>query len=419
MLFVGAREINDEMLKDWGLKVEKREDPGRGREATFYVNENGESLAKKIYPGFVVVLSRSFELAEAVARKINNPSEEVELSDEVLGHKVYTPTSVEKAKGEEDGDMSFLDRKEEKAVNQESSDSQELERLEDRFYSEMAYIKSHVIYLDALKALKRKKAKKDEQVSEQESRELSNKISEKIDQKMDELKCMIKIMSSELAKMPKKIGEVTDMAGGAGDLGLAVGMELMVNGHDVKKIRIVDPVKELAGFTKSIIGYLPFREKYENIVENDQSALQETEINPDSIVVAKHACGDLTDGIIEKWKGSESPMLIMMTCCQDKAANQPARYDISQADWEKWCKTSSKTNTQVPQETGSKRDKALRKLQAGQDAMDNLDKARVDYLNRQKTERGESKFEAKLEKAENYGYNFPKGNVIIVKRKDV
>ncbi|MBI3633588.1 MAG: hypothetical protein HY226_04820 [Candidatus Vogelbacteria bacterium] len=47
ILYIGAEKINDETLTNWGLKTEQRDD-GRGRIVTFYINEKGELVAKKL-----------------------------------------------------------------------------------------------------------------------------------------------------------------------------------------------------------------------------------------------------------------------------------------------------------------------------------------------------------------------------------
>ncbi len=85
-----------------------------------------------------------------------------------------------------------------------------------------------------------------------------------------------------------------------------------------------------------------------------------------------------------------------MTCCQDKAADHPARYGIAQADWEDWCHKSSKTN-----------DEENSKNQAiGMEAMNKLDEARLRYLHR-------FGFEAEIIRTD----KFFKGNVIVARRK--
>lgn len=211
---------------------------------------------------------------------------------------------------------------------------------------------------------------------------------------MDEVKYMVSLMSEELDNLPPNIKRVVDMAGGAGDLGLAISMELLARKKEINETNIVDPLEDLAIFNRLIVEQLPNSEEFKKIVSYKTKTLQEAKIPPDSLVVAKHACGDLTDTIIERWVQSESPLLVIMTCCQDKAKNQPARYNIPQDDWKKWCKDSSKTNSEDP-----------KKRAQGMEAMTKLDEARVSYLRR-------FGFDAQLVQTD----RFPKGDVIIAKR---
>src|SRR3989344_1416614 len=63
LLFVGANELNYESL---GLRAEVKED--RGRQVTFYVDEEGNDVVKKLYPGFAIVLNGDLEVAKKLAR---------------------------------------------------------------------------------------------------------------------------------------------------------------------------------------------------------------------------------------------------------------------------------------------------------------------------------------------------------------
>lgn len=123
------------------------------------------------------------------------------------------------------------------------------------------------------------------------------------------------------------------------------------------------------------------------------------------MVVAKHACGTLTDDIISQWRESESGMLVAMTCCQGKAASEPARYGFSQNEWEDLCHSSDLTNTEIPEQPGKARERALRRLEEGNRAMKKIDMARVEYLRRHG-------FAAELSTTD----KFPKGDVIMARR---
>jgi hypothetical protein len=155
----------------------------------------------------------------------------------------------------------------------------------------------------------------------------------------------------------------------------------------------------------TIIDHLPFRKKMEEIAVHNSGYLQDAKITPESMVVAKHACGTLTDSIIEQWRDSKSKVMVLMTCCQDEARNEPARYGFSQEEWSRLCRESSKTGTDVPEAPGKARDRALRDLETGNRAMKKLDMARVEYLRRHG-------FAARLDVTD----KFPKGDTIIARR---
>ncbi len=66
-LFVGSNELDFGVLEKIGLKsVEKTDD--RNRTTTFYVNEKGEDVVKKLYKGFAIVLNGDKEVAKTLAR---------------------------------------------------------------------------------------------------------------------------------------------------------------------------------------------------------------------------------------------------------------------------------------------------------------------------------------------------------------
>ncbi len=404
MLFVGAKQIDDEVFRKWGLRSELREDRGR-RDVEFYVNGKGEALIKKLYPGFAVVLSRNFDLARAVARASDKsrplgPDESVDPPAEALSHTLFEPTSQKGMKSGEvkEDPMTFLRSKPAGPSAGPESSETALVRLKDLFYDEMAFTKSQVIFLDALENLRRERAKKGKQLSEKDFEKTAEKTDRKVRQKMDELRYMIDSMSPYLDELPDEPLTVMDMAGGAGDLGLAVSTKLLAEGRKLKETRIVDPfsrLHQLDVFTDTITDHLPFRDELKNKVVHTYETVQEAEPSPDSVVVAKHACGTLSDDIIEKWVDSESPLLVIMTCCHDKAIDQPARYNLSQEEWKGLCSASAATND--PSEKNWKR---------GMEAMTQLDNARVEYLRR----RG---FDADLVQTD----KFPKGDVIIARRK--
>lgn len=396
MVFVGAKDLDDAVFEKWGLKRELREDRGR-KDVEFFVNDKGEALFKKVYPGFIVVVSRSLELGKAIAKARLEPESEVVPAPETLGHVRYAPSS--KPEDQEGFQaMSFLRRKGDMPVEGPEPESQAMERSMDRFFREMGYIKNQVIFLDALDKAKTQKEKKGKTFGDKDFENLSAKIGHKVEQKMDELRHLEGIIGPELDRLAPEIGTVMDMAGGAGDLGLMVGSKAISGGRNLKEILVVDPYSKSAAldvFTDFIVDHLPFKDELREKTVHTNQPIQEAEIAPDAVVVAKHACGDLSDGIIEKWTASESPLLVIMTCCQEKAAGQPARYGMEQSEWSEACKASAKTNNPKDKDRAE-----------GMKAMLKLDNARVDYLRR-------LGFEAELSTTD----KFPKGDVIVARRK--
>ncbi|MEI6296901.1 MAG: methyltransferase [bacterium] len=390
-LFVGAKKIDDNIFLQWNLRPEQRGD-GRGHMATFYVNNKGEAVVKKIHSDFVIVLSRNFDLAKAIVKASR------EVDQGLLGHKVYDPTSMPKRYRKNmvlKGTPRIKNSDVVTPRNNVENMSKE-ERYRNTFYNTLAFIKAREIFRDSSNVKIRKiRENRQGRVTDDTLEAWARKTEEKIRQKMEELQYMISSVDGELDKLPPDTDKIVDMAGGAGDLGLALTMEMMLRGKEVRETDIVDPVEGLAVFNKLIIGELPDAEKFKKIVNYKSETLQEFKIPENSVVVAKHACGDLTDTIIEHWVKSNSPFLVIMTCCQDKAKKQPSRYGISQIEWEEWCRNSAKTNSGDP------------KIRAqGMEAMTKLDEARVRYLER-------FGFEAKLLQTD----KFPKGDIIVAKRK--
>ncbi|OGH69921.1 MAG: hypothetical protein A3C90_02435 [Candidatus Magasanikbacteria bacterium RIFCSPHIGHO2_02_FULL_51_14] len=412
-VYVGARgEITDNILERLGLeKEDATDDRDPSRNVTFFKNEEKHRIIKKLHPGFLVILSKNFPLAEGIVRGLNDRNDILEVAQKALGHTRVVQTTEGKRKGEEDEEKearkTFLKLSGLRAEMDlgKKAESTDMVRLKDVFYHQMLYIRGLYVYLDALDVLKREKRKEGREVTELDKELLSKKIWEKMKQKVDELQHVNGLLAKEIESLPPGVKSVVDMAGGAGDLGLAVTTELLANGRDVKRTEIVDPQEGTDEFMDTIIEYLPFRDKLQEIAAHNNGYLQDAHITPDSLVVAKHACGTLTDDVIDLWRASKSPALIAMTCCQDKAADHPARHGFSQKSWKRLCLESGGTSTQIPEEPGSARDKAMASLARGKKAMLQLDRARVEYLKRHG-------FKAELHTTD----KFPKGDVIIARR---
>jgi hypothetical protein len=352
MLFVGAKEIAGDALTKWGLKEERAKDE-RGRMVTYFANEQGERLVKKLYPGFAVIQNRSFELAKAVARAAAG-SDEPRPSGDALGHAMFEPTSAEESGEDDFKGVEFLRRKLDAKVEGEPSRSTAMIRLKDYFYDQMHFIKGMVKSLDAVEAAEKMKAQSGKTLKEKDKEKIAMKEWRKMDQKVDELRHLIDAMKDDLSALPEQEETaVMDMAGGAGDLGLAVSMQMLAEGRGLKETRIIDPFSKKMGLDKFmglIIDGSPFRDELKEKVHQTYEPLQEAEITPDALVVAKHACGTLSDDILEKWVRSESPMVCLMTCCQEKAAEYSPRYGFTRAEWKMFCKDSGGTGALNPKE---------------------------------------------------------------------
>jgi hypothetical protein len=410
-VFVGARgEISDSLIESTGLKKEVGpDDRNPRRTVTYFVNEQGQKLIKKLHSGLLIILSRSFDLATAVVKALNDEQEVIKASDDALGH-IRVVQTTEKARGElgiaEQGlPKGFMRVPEVRPLTTELAATTELMRPREEFYRQLLHVRGNYVYMDALNQLMKRRAEQGKEVSKHDKEVLWRKTSEKMEQKVDELRHVNGLIDQQLDTMPEGVRSVIDMAGGAGDLGLAVTSELLSRGKEVDHTKIVDPQEGVAEFMATIIDHLPFRQRLEEIAEHNTGFLQDAEITPDSMVVAKHACGTLTDDILEMWRESESPMLVAMTCCQGKAKEHPARYGFSQKEWDDLCAESDLTNIQIPEAPGKARDSAFRRLERGNRAMRKLDMARVEYLRRHG-------FKAELSTTD----KFPKGDVIIARR---
>jgi hypothetical protein len=410
-LFIGARgEISNTLLESVGLKKEVGPDERNpSRTVTYFVNEKGQKVIKKLHPGLLIVLSRSFDLSKSIVRALNDEREAIEVADDALGHtRVVQTTEKNRAKlsmDERTLPKGFMRRPETSPLGDRPSDSQELTRPREEFYTDLFYIRSNYVYIDAFLQLLKKRESEGKEVTDHDKEVLWEKISRKMEQKVDELRYVNGLIADRFDTMSDQIHRVIDMAGGAGDLGLAVTNELLSTGHEVDHTEIVDPQKGVAEFMDTIIDYLPFRQRLKEIAEHNTGYLQDAHITSDSMVVAKHACGTLTDDIISQWRESESPMLVAMTCCQGKAKGESARYGFSQAQWDQLCQESDLTNTTVPDMPGKARDRAVDRLNRGNQAMKTIDTARVEYLRRHG-------FQAELITTD----KFPKGDVIIARR---
>ncbi len=412
-VFIGARgRISDSLLESCGLTGRIVKDPKNpAREVMGFFNAGGDLVVRKLHRGFLIVDTRDLDLARTIAEGIRDRQDAIRVDDSALGHTRVIQTTEKQHKNNEQADREHWERKQflrQQEVRNVGTDEQAvttaMSRPREEFYDKMLYIRAMYVYLDSVEKLRRDREEEGKEVTEADREVASTKTWEKMKQKVDELRCLNKYVDEFLPKMPG-VHSVIDMAGGAGDLGLAVGSELMALGRKVKDVEIVDPQPGVDDFMHNIIGHLPFRTELQEIAHHNTGYLQQANIRPDSLVVAKHACGTLTDDIIDQWMKSESPMLMAMTCCQDKAKDKTARNGIGQQHWHDLCITSGLTGTDIPEEPGTAQNIALERIQEGQKAMHELDMARVEKLRRHG-------FQAELR----LNPEFPKGDVIIARR---
>ncbi len=412
MLYVGAKEIPEGLFEAWGLSQLVELKPSKTIET--YLASNGDSLIQKIGTGFVIIRSRSFDLAKAIVRACNSEDpKSVTPPEGSLGHVTYEPTSVVKGrelaaevqpdsgpKSQDDdrAKKSFLRRKNDTLLPAQQ-ETTAMVRAIDEFYSGLEYIRSMHVALDALSNKRLEKASKGKPFTPEDFDKEVKKVAKKQRQKVDELRYLNKVFEDYIDKLPEGVNRFIDMAGGSGDLGLALSTLMLSRGKELKETIIADPFSSSAGldyFMDTMLDYLPFKDELREKVVHTNEYVQEVDLPEDSVVVAKHSCGTLTDSIIDRWCDSKSPILMIMTCCHNKAIGESARYGMSQKEWDTLCKETGKaTNQDNP-----------KVREAGMAALTKLDNARIAYLKR----RG---FDAVLTQTD----EFPMGDVIIVQRK--
>ncbi len=414
-IFIGSKnDINPEIFIKWGLKMRIEDDERGHKNIKAFYNNKGQRLLRQLYPGFLVVDSKDFELATEIIRAIELVNQGVAIedlevpNDEVLGNYKYIPTSFYPEEVDNLFKYYFLRQRE--FLLTKHSNKRDMIPMRELFFDGISWIKGHIIFLDAVRfANQKRRLKSKPLLNDQEKYKLAKKILKKSRQKVEELRYLSRVVIPSLNSLPKEVNKVIDMAGGVGDFGLLVGVELFTLGHKLDEIIIVDPFSKVGlfdEFCKMVLDYIPFGKELKDILVHSDKTIQEYEIDDNSIVIAKHPCGDLADWIIEKWINSKSPLLVIMTCCQDKACGKPARYGLSQVEWDTLCRQSAMTNIVLPEPGSTNYTKLKNKLERGIESMYKLDSARLHFLQ-------SMGFDATLFTNK----KFPKGNVIIAKRK--
>jgi hypothetical protein len=254
-------------------------------------------------------------------------------------------------------------------------------------YEAMAWIKGGVTYVDAV--AKKQREYPEFPATEEQANQLHSEVMKKIRTKMEELKYLL-----DFVDFPEQSDELYDIAGGAGDTAIALMLQAHIERRNLRKATIVDPISEFQTYADLIMNHMPFGAELKKRVSFQEQTLQDIMIPSQAIVVAKHPCGDLADDLLERWLQSESPELVVMTCCQGKAKNRPPRYDLTPEEWKTLCVRSDWTNSENPQ-----------KRSRGMDAMVELDMRRVEFLRHEG-------IHTDLHSTD----RFFKGNVIVAKR---
>ncbi len=289
----------------------------------------------------------------------------------VRAENIYLPTS-RKEGGEtteslEDYFKAFPLRRESEGIDYKNYLKAEnaLIRVRDQIFDAMAWIKGGITFVDAV--AKKRKGNLEFKISDEGKNRLHKEVMEKIRAKMEELQYLFNFV-----EFPENCSEIYDVAGGAGDVAIALMLKAYIERKEINKATIVDPVSEFKYYAKLIINHMPFGNELEERVKFQEGTIQNLEFPPNAVVIAKHPCGDLADDLIERWLNSDSPELVIMTCCQGKAKSKPPRYGLDTGEWQNLCRKSDWTNSTDPN-----------KKQQGMDAMIELDIKRVEYLRQQ------------------------------------
>lgn len=261
-------------------------------------------------------------------------------------------------------------------------------RVKDQIFDAMSWIKGGVTFVDAVAKKRRENPEAD--ISDEEKNRIHKEVMEKILAKMEELKYLF-----EFVEFPENCNEIYDVAGGAGDVAIALMLKAYIERRQINKATIVDPVSEFKQYAELVMNHMPFGKELKERVNFQEGTLQNLEIPSNTVVIAKHPCGDLADDLIERWLNSDSPELVIMTCCQGKAKNKPPRYGLTTDEWQNLCRKSDWTNSAD-----------TNKKQQGMDAMTELDTKRVEYLRQQG-----------IKVDFHTTDKFAKGDVIIARRK--
>lgn len=390
LLHVGmAHDFDGSLLERWGLRLVPHDDERGRKNVPFYQNENGDDILKHLFPGYIIVLSRNYDLAKAIVQQRE------EVDPELLSHKIYIQSSA----SPEDKEF-FGEQRIKRSSFIEPWPDKQFEDVGDQrrynFYRAYSYLKALQIFQDASEAKRQDREARGLGIKDKDLRKIKKEVEKKQRQKMAEAQHIIDHIVPLLDGLPPNVRKIADLAGGAGDLALALTTEMLIRGREVDEARIVDPSEEYMHFNHMLVADLPHAAELQERVRYDVKTCQGFKPDADTIVVAKHACGDLADDIIRNWKESESPLLVIMTCCQEKACDCTAQYGIPQKRWRELCVDSAETRyTHIPE-----------RYQVGMAAMTELDNARVDYLNRFPG------IEATLTQTD----RFPKGDVIVVRR---
>lgn len=231
--------------------------------------------------------------------------------------------------------------------------------------------------------------------------------------KIAETRALLEVLES-YAEDFSSIEHVLDMAGGAGDLGIAIADHYAKDGKQVRIIDVVPVLELYADYLKGI----GLSEGTRDRVTFEIHPLQVTEIpvgeRDKTAIVAKHPCGGLKEDIVNLAIQSEVPFLMIMTCCQDKMCQHAEEYypfyakEIpSREAFTDLLKRSAQTNIIVDDERPEMQERLEKKRQDGIQAMQILDTITANRLR-------EAGYEVDMLVSDNR--RIIKGNIIVARK---
>lgn len=208
---------------------------------------------------------------------------------------------------------------------------------------------------------------------------------ERTRRKIAEMRALLGVLDRYAGDL-KDMSTFVDMAGGVGDLGVAIAETRATDGVRVRVVDVVPSFEQYAGYLKSVGLVSDTRDR----VSFELHPLQETSIDDreHTAIVAKHPCGGLKDEVVDLAIRENVAFVMIMTCCQDKMCEHAEQFFPKyQSDaiptideFRRLAKTSARTNID-PSEAHPERRLALEaKREEGVRAMLQLDQRTAERL---------------------------------------